>query len=46
MRMSDLFFATLRDDPADAEMSSSSHRLLLRAGYMGQLGDGTYSCDW
>jgi len=36
-----LFFATLRDDPADAEMPS--HRLLLRAGYVRQLGAGIYS---
>jgi prolyl-tRNA synthetase len=41
MRMSELFFATLRDDPADAEMPS--HRLLLRAGYLRQLGSGIYS---
>ena len=41
MRLSSLFFATLRDDPADAEMPS--HRLLLRAGYVRQLGSGIYS---
>ena len=41
MRLSNLFFATLRDDPADAEMAS--HRLLLRAGYVRQLGAGIYS---
>jgi prolyl-tRNA synthetase len=41
MRLSDLFFATLRDDPADAEMPS--HRLLLRAGYVRPLGSGLYS---
>ena len=41
MRLSHLFFATLRDDPADAEMPS--HRLLLRAGYVRQLGSGIYS---
>jgi len=41
MRLSHLFFATLRDDPADAEMAS--HRLLLRAGYVRQLGSGIYS---
>src|SRR6187455_2742822 len=41
MRLSHLFFATLRDDPADAEMPS--HRLLLRAGYVRQLGAGIYS---
>src|SRR6266550_1404722 len=41
MRLSQLFFATLRDDPADAEMAS--HRLLVRAGYVRQIGTGIYS---
>jgi prolyl-tRNA synthetase len=41
MRLSKLFFTTLRDDPAEAEMPS--HRLLLRAGYVRQLGAGIYS---
>jgi prolyl-tRNA synthetase len=41
MRLSELFFTTLRDDPADVEMPS--HRLLLRAGYVRQLGSGIYS---
>ena len=41
MRLSELFFTTLRDDPADADMPS--HRLLLRAGYLRQLGAGLYS---
>jgi prolyl-tRNA synthetase len=41
MRLSHLFFTSLRDDPADAEMPS--HRLLLRAGYVRQLGSGIYS---
>src|SRR5918992_2830554 len=41
MRLSKLFFASLRDDPADVEMVS--HRLLLRAGYVRQLGAGIYS---
>jgi prolyl-tRNA synthetase len=41
MRLSSLFFTTLRDDPADAEMPS--HRLLVRAGYVRQLGSGIYS---
>src|ERR1700741_2859305 len=41
MRLSELFFATLRDDPGEAEMPS--HRLLLRAGYLRQLGSGLYS---
>lgn len=41
MRLSELFFTTLRDDPTDAEMAS--HRLLVRAGYVRQLGAGIYS---
>jgi prolyl-tRNA synthetase len=41
MRLSKLFFTTLRDDPVEAEMPS--HRLLLRAGYVRQLGSGIYS---
>jgi prolyl-tRNA synthetase len=41
MRLSNLFFASLRDDPAEAEMVS--HRLLVRAGYVRQLGAGIYS---
>ena len=41
MRLSQLFFASLRDDPAEAEMVS--HRLLVRAGYVRQLGAGIYS---
>ncbi len=41
MRLSKLFFTSLRDDPADAEMAS--HKLLVRAGYVRQLGAGIYS---
>ena len=41
MRLSRLFFTSLRDDPAEAEMAS--HRLLVRAGYVRQLGAGIYS---
>ena len=41
MRLSQLFFTSLRDDPADAEMAS--HRLLVRAGYVHQLGSGIYT---
>jgi prolyl-tRNA synthetase len=41
MRLSQLFFTSLRDDPVEAEMVS--HRLLLRAGYLRQLGAGIYS---
>ena len=39
MRLSNLFVPTLRDDPADAEIAS--HRLLLRAGFIRQVMDGT-----
>jgi prolyl-tRNA synthetase len=41
MRLSKLFFTSLRDNPAEAEMAS--HRLLVRAGYVRQLGAGIYS---
>ncbi|HYM52576.1 MAG TPA: proline--tRNA ligase, partial [Candidatus Dormibacteraeota bacterium] len=41
MRLSKLFFTSLRDDPAEAEMAS--HRLLVRAGYIRQLGSGIYT---
>ncbi len=41
MRLSQLFFTTLRNVPSDAEMVS--HQLLLRAGYVRQLGSGIYS---
>lgn len=40
-RWSKLFIPTLREAPADAEVAS--HKLLLRAGYMRQLGAGIYS---
>jgi len=41
MRLSTLFFSSLRDDPAEAEMVS--HKLLVRAGYIRQLGSGIYT---
>lgn len=41
MRWSNLFIPTLREDPADAEVTS--HRLLVRAGYIRQLTSGVYS---
>src|ERR671910_2004395 len=41
MRLGSFFSASLRDAPADAEMAS--HRLLVRAGYVRQLGAGIYS---
>ena len=41
MRWSQYFIPTLREDPADAEVVS--HRLLLRGGFIRQLGAGIYS---
>ena len=41
MRWSKLFVPTLREAPADAEVPS--HELLLRAGFIRQLGAGIYS---
>jgi prolyl-tRNA synthetase len=38
---SELFIPTLREAPADAEVAS--HKLLVRAGYIRQLGAGIYS---
>ncbi len=40
-RWSTLFVPTLREAPADAEVAS--HKFLLRAGYVRQLGAGIYS---
>jgi prolyl-tRNA synthetase len=41
MRWSQYFIPTLREEPADAEVIS--HKLLLRAGLIRQLGTGIYS---
>ena len=41
MRMTNLFSQTLREAPADAE--AMSHILLLRAGFIRQLGSGIFS---
>ena len=41
MKMSNLFGQTLREAPAEAEVIS--HRLLLRAGFIRQLGAGIFS---
>ncbi|GAB5490878.1 MAG: proline--tRNA ligase [Phototrophicaceae bacterium] len=41
MRLSQLFSQTLREAPADADVAS--HQLLLRAGYIRQLGAGSFS---
>jgi len=40
MRASQLNIATLREDPADAEIAS--HRLLMRAGFLHKSGSGLY----
>jgi len=41
MRLSQMLFATLREDPAEAEIPS--HKLLLRAGYIRRIGSGIYA---
>ena len=41
MKMSNLFGQTLRDAPSDAEVAS--HQLLVRAGFIRQLGAGIFS---
>ncbi|MEH6942139.1 proline--tRNA ligase [Bacillus sp. JJ722] len=41
MKQTKMFIPTLREVPADAEVTS--HRLLLRAGYMRQTSSGVYS---
>lgn len=41
MRMSNLFSATLREPPSEAELAS--HQLLLRAGFIRQLGAGIFT---
>ncbi|WP_433799253.1 proline--tRNA ligase [Actinomycetospora sp. CA-084318] len=40
-RMSEMFLRTLREDPADAEVTS--HKLLVRAGYVRRVAPGIYS---
>jgi prolyl-tRNA synthetase len=41
LKLSQLFTKTLRDDPSDAEVKS--HKLLIRAGYVRQVGPGIFS---
>ena len=41
MRLSQMLFVTLREDPAEAEIPS--HKLLVRAGYIRRIGSGVYS---
>jgi prolyl-tRNA synthetase len=41
MRLSNMLFVTLREDPAEAEIPS--HKLLVRAGYIRRIGSGIYA---
>ena len=41
MRLSQMLFVTLREDPAEAEIPS--HKLLLPAGYIRRIGSGLYA---
>ncbi|MDX2099781.1 MAG: proline--tRNA ligase [Leptolyngbyaceae cyanobacterium bins.59] len=41
MRLSQMLFVTLREDPAEAEIPS--HKLLLRAGYIRRVASGIYA---
>src|SRR5918998_5852395 len=41
MRASELFIPTLREDPGDAE--AASHRLLVRGGFIRQVGAGLWT---
>ncbi|MEL6552544.1 MAG: proline--tRNA ligase [Cyanobacteria bacterium J06621_11] len=41
MRLSQMLFVTLREDPAEAEIPS--HKLLLRAGYIRRISSGLYA---
>lgn len=41
MRLSQMLFVTLREDPKEAEIPS--HKLLLRAGYIRRIGSGIYA---
>lgn len=41
MRLSQMLFVTLREDPAEAEIPS--HKLLVRAGYIRRIGSGIYA---
>jgi prolyl-tRNA synthetase len=41
MRLSQMLFVTLREDPAEAEIPS--HKLLVRAGFIRRIGSGVYA---
>lgn len=41
MRLTEMFFKTFRENPANAEINS--HKLLVRAGYIKQMGNGIFT---
>ena len=41
MRLTNMFFKTFREDPAGAEINS--HKFLLKAGYIKQMGNGIFT---
>lgn len=41
MKLTNMFFKTYREDPANAEINS--HKLLIRAGFIRQLGNGIFT---
>jgi len=41
MKLTEMFFKTFREDPSGAEINS--HRLLVRAGYIKQMGNGIFT---
>jgi len=41
MKLSNMFLKTFREDPANAEINS--HKLLVRAGYIKQMGNGIFT---
>ncbi len=43
MRMTRLFIQTLREAPGDADAQAASHQLLVRAGFIRQLGAGIFT---
>ena len=43
MRLSQMLFVTLREDPAEAEIPS--HKLLLRAGYIRRIRAPRFNSD-
>ena len=41
MKLTEMFFKTFREDPANAEINS--HKLLVRAGYIKQVSNGIFT---